>query len=97
MPIGNTFPVYLRSIMKALILILLCMKRLKCFGQLSKDAFGINYSEKMEFLKLIQSFGTFVHDIISNLHGAINRGNKQTDIIIVDFANAFEQFQHRRL
>ena len=28
----------------------------------------------------------FVHDIISNLDGAVNRGHKQTDLIIMDFA-----------
>ena len=64
------------------------MKRLKCFGQLSKDAFLIsslresgilNTKTKFRFFQLVQ----FVHDIISNLHGAINRGNKQTDMIIV--------------
>ena len=27
----------------------------------------------------------FVHDIISNLDGAVNRGHKQTDLIIMDF------------
>ena len=27
----------------------------------------------------------FVHDIISNLDGAMNRGHKQTDLIIMDF------------
>ena len=30
----------------------------------------------------------FVHDIISNLDGAVNRGHKQTDLIIMDFANS---------
>ena len=39
----------------------------------------------------------FVHDIISNLDGAMNRGNKQTDLIIVDFAKAFDKVPHRRL
>ena len=28
----------------------------------------------------------FVHDIISNLDGNVNRGHKQTDLIIMDFA-----------
>ena len=32
--------------------------------------------------QLVQS----VHDIISNLDGAVNRGNKQTGLIIMDFA-----------
>ena len=41
--------------------------------------------------------GQFVHDIISNLDGAVNRGHKQTDLIIMDFAKAFDKVPHRRL
>ena len=39
----------------------------------------------------------FVHDIISNLDGAMNRGHKQTDLIIMDFANAYNNVPHGRL
>ena len=39
----------------------------------------------------------FVHYTISNLDGAINHGHKQTDWIIIDFANAFDKVPHRRL
>ena len=39
----------------------------------------------------------FVHDIISNLDGAMNREHKQTDLIIMDFARAFDKVPHRRL
>ena len=39
----------------------------------------------------------FVHDIISNLDGAVNRGHKQTALIIMDFAKAFDKAPHRRL
>ena len=39
----------------------------------------------------------FYHDIVSNLDGAINRGHKQTDLIIMDFAKAFDKVPHRRL
>ena len=39
----------------------------------------------------------FVHDIISNLDGAVNRGHKQTDLIIIDLAKAFDKVPHRRL
>ena len=39
----------------------------------------------------------FVHDIISNLDGAMNRGHKQTELIIMDFAKAFDKVPHRRL
>ena len=37
------------------------------------------------------------HDIISNLDGAVNRGHKQTDLIKMDFARAFDKMPHRRL
>ena len=39
----------------------------------------------------------FVHDIISNLDGAVIRGNKQTDLIIMDFAKAFDKVPYRTL
>ena len=39
----------------------------------------------------------FVHNIIGNLDGAVNHGHKQTDLIIVDFAKAFDKVPHRRL
>ena len=39
----------------------------------------------------------FVHDIITNLDGAVNHGHKQTDLIIMDFAKAFGKVPHRRL
>ena len=39
----------------------------------------------------------FYHDVVSNLDGAQNRGHKQTDIIVMDFAKAFDKVPHRRL
>ena len=39
----------------------------------------------------------FVHDIISNLDGAMNQGHKRTDLIIMDFAKAFDKVPHKRL
>ena len=39
----------------------------------------------------------FVYDIISNLDGAVNRGQKQTDLIIMDFAKAFDKVPHRNI
>ena len=39
----------------------------------------------------------FVHDIISNLDGAVNLGRKLTDLIIMDFAKAFDKVPYRRL
>ena len=38
-----------------------------------------------------------LHDIIINLDGAVNCGHKQTDLIIMDFAKAFDKVPHRRL
>ena len=39
----------------------------------------------------------FYHDIVSNLDGAINRGHKQPDLIIMNFPKAFDKVPHRRL
>ena len=39
----------------------------------------------------------FYHDIVENLDGAYNPGHKQTDLIIMDFAKAFDKVPHRRL
>ena len=39
----------------------------------------------------------FVHNIISHLDGAVNRGHKQSDLIIMDVAKAFDKVPHRRL
>ena len=33
----------------------------------------------------------FIHDLQENLDGAHNRGHKQTDLIIMDFAKAFDK------
>ena len=37
------------------------------------------------------------HDTGSNLDRALNRGQKQTDVIIIDFTKAFDKVPHRRL
>ena len=39
----------------------------------------------------------FYHDVVSNLDGARDQGQKQTDVIIMDFAKAFDKVPHRRL
>ena len=39
----------------------------------------------------------FYYDMVSNLDGARDRGQKQTDVIIMDFAKAFDKVPHRRL
>ena len=39
----------------------------------------------------------FFHDMVSNLDRALNRGHRQTDVIIMDFAKAFDKVPQRRL
>ena len=39
----------------------------------------------------------FVHNIISNLDGAVNRGHKQTGLIIMNLAKGFDKVPHGRL
>ena len=39
----------------------------------------------------------FFHDLVSNLDHALNRNHRQTDVIIMDFAKAFDKAPHRRL
>ena len=39
----------------------------------------------------------FYHDKVRNLDGARDRGQKQTDVIIMDFAKPFDKVPHRRL
>ena len=38
----------------------------------------------------------FFHDMVSNLDRAQNRGHRQTDVIIMDFAKAFDKVPHKR-
>ena len=33
----------------------------------------------------------FFHDLVSNLDRALNRNHRQTDVIIMDFAKAFDK------
>ena len=37
------------------------------------------------------------HDMVSNLDRALNGGQRQTDVIIMDFAKAFDKVPHRSL
>ena len=39
----------------------------------------------------------FFHDLVSNLDRALNRNHRQTDVIIMNFAKAFDKVPHRRL
>ena len=36
----------------------------------------------------------FIHDLHENLDGAHNKGHKQTDLIIMDFAKAFDKLEY---
>ena len=39
----------------------------------------------------------FFHDLVSNLDCVLIRNHRQTDVIIMDFAKAFDKVPHRRL
>ena len=39
----------------------------------------------------------FFHDMVSKLDRALNRGHRQTDVIIMDFAKAFDKVPYKRL
>ena len=39
----------------------------------------------------------FYHDLVSNLDRAVNSGHKQTDVIVMDFAKAFDKVPHKML
>ena len=39
----------------------------------------------------------FFHDMVSNLDRALNRGHRQTDVITMDLAKAFDKVPHRKL
>ena len=54
----------------------------------------IRYRERITpFSQLVQ----FFHDMVSNLDRALNQSHRQTDLIIMDFAKAFDKVRHRRL
>ena len=50
-------------------------------------------SQRSSETQLVQ----FVHDIISNLDGAVNCGHRQTDLIMMDFTKAFDKVRQGRL
>ena len=39
----------------------------------------------------------FDHDLVSNLDRAVSRGHRQMDVIVMDFAKAFDKVPHKRL
>ena len=50
-------------------------------------------SQRSRETQLVQ----FYHDMVSNLDRALNGGQRQTDMIIMDLAKAFDKVLHRRL
>ena len=50
-------------------------------------------SQRSYEIRLVQ----FYHDMVSILDGARDRGHKETGVIIMDFAKAFDKVLHRRL
>ena len=82
----------------------ICCKTLECvvvsninghlaFGGILADCQHGFRSQRSCETQLVQ----FYHDMVSNLDGARDRGQKQTDVIIMDFAGAFDKVPHRRL
>lgn len=68
------------------------MQHLSDYNILVESQHGFRSGRSCE-TQLVQ----FVHDLYANLDGAHNRGHKQTDLIIMDFAKAFDKVPHRRL
>ena len=63
------------------------------FESILADCQHIFRSQRSCEIQLVQ----FYHDKVSNLDGARGRGQKQTDVIIMDFAKAFDKVPYRRL
>ena len=47
----------------------------------------IHQSQRSCETQLVQ----FYHDLVSNLDRAVGRGHRQTDVIVMDFAKAFDK------
>ena len=90
--IGRTRSKYHSVAAKPYILVSNINKHLALDSNLADCQHGFRSQRSCE-TQLVQ----FVHDIISNLDGAVNRGHKQTDLIMMDFAKAFDTVPHRRL
>ena len=50
-------------------------------------------SQRFCKIQLVQ----FYHDLVSNLDRAVNSGHKQTDVIVMDFAKAFDKVPHKKV
>ena len=68
------------------------MQHLSEHDKLVESQYGFRSGRSCE-TQLVQ----FIHDLRENLDSAHNRGHKQIDLIIMDFAKAFYKVQHRRL
>ena len=47
--------------------------------------------------ELQDQWSSSYHDLVSNLDRAVSRGHRQTDVIVMDFAKAFDKVPHKRL
>ena len=69
------------------------MNKHQAFGSILVDCQHGFRSQRSCETQLVQ----FYHDMVSNLDRALNGGQRQTDVIIMDFAKAFDKVPHRRL
>ena len=74
------------------ILVSKVMQHLSEYDILVESQHGF-HSERSCETQLVQ----FIHDLCENPDGAHNRGHKQTDLIIMYFAKAFNKVPHWRL
>ena len=99
MSIGNTFPVYLSLRTTSQIPTLQTEKIVSnidkhlALDSILADCQHCFRSQRSCETQLVR----FVHDLFSNMDGAVNCGHKQTDLIIMDFAKSFDKVPHRRL
>ena len=96
----TTYPVLVRSVWYLIVLI--PDLRTLTFSNINKhlalDSILADWQHGFWFQRSCETqLVHFVHDIISNLDGAVNRGHKQTALIIMDFTKAFDKVPHRRL
>ena len=71
----------------------ICCKTLEHIESILADCQHGFHSQRSCKTQLVQ----FFHDLVSNLDRALNRNHRQTDVIIIDFAKAFDKVPHRRL
>ena len=84
--------IYLAAIMTRLIIIVSNINKHLAFESILADCQHGFRSQRSCETKLVQ----FFHDLVSNLDRALNRNHRQTDVIIMDFAKAFDTVPNRR-